>query len=579
MKLEWNLTHLFANEEDFFSMVEEIQERLDTFLEHTKEVTKDKFLAVLEEYFDVKEMTNRVLVYGSLRYYDNVKDAQSIELKSVGEGLQNEVNQKLTQIERAILGLGKDTVFFWLRENSKLEKYCHFLDDLFRKQQYIPDEKTSLEIQEYTDEWNQAKNRYHSILEEMDYGEILVDGEMIKLTSSNFPKYLASRNRTVRQDTYFTVNQKFLEKEGEITSVFDTVFYDKLCLAKGKGYSSVLESSLFEENIDPRIIDTLIHVVHKSLPMMQKYLKLKASFLKITDPHLYDFGVPLDFGIKKKYTIDEAISIVKEALKPLGDEYLEVVDILLDGHIDALLRSEKHQSIIFSWNGYSFLNFHGAYGDLKNLIHEIGHSVNDYLSCKNVPFMYMVSTVFVGETSSIVNEILLNRYLYEQATTKEEKIFYLSKEIENYFTSVFKQTMYTEFERELYRLREQDHFHGEELSNTFLKFIKMYYGEDICYDDVSSTEWTRLGHLVRWSYYSYTYATGLLMASVVVHSLVDERTLTKEDYIKFLSSGSSMYSLPLLETIGVDMTDSTVMEQGFKILENDIEELEKLINY
>ena len=206
MKLEWNLTHLFANEEDFFSMVEEIQERLDTFLEHTKEVTKDKFLAVLEEYFDVKEMTNRVLVYGSLRYYDNVKDAQSIELKSVGEGLQNEVNQKLTQIERAILGLGKDTVFFWLRENSKLEKYCHFFDDLFRKQQYIPDEKTSLEIQEYTDEWNQAKNRYHSILEEMDYGEILVDGEMIKLTSSNFPKYLASRNRTVRQDTYFTVN-------------------------------------------------------------------------------------------------------------------------------------------------------------------------------------------------------------------------------------------------------------------------------------------------------------------------------------------------------------------------------------
>ena len=107
----------------------------------------------------------------------------------------------------------------------------------------------------------------------------------------------------------------------------------------------------------------------------------------------------------------------------------------------------------------------------------------------------------------------------------------------------------------------------------------MYYGEDICYDDVSSMEWTRLGHLVRWSYYSYTYATGLLMASVVVHSLVDEQTLTKEDYIKFLASGSSMYSLPLLETIGVDMTDSTVMEQGFKILENDIEELEKLINY
>lgn len=131
MKLEWNLTHLFASEEEFFSMVEEIQERLDTFLEYAKEVTKGKFLAILEEYFDIKEMTNRVLVYGSLRYYENVKDAQSIELKSVGENLQNEVNQKLTQIERAILELGKDTVFFWLRENSELEEYRLFLDDLF----------------------------------------------------------------------------------------------------------------------------------------------------------------------------------------------------------------------------------------------------------------------------------------------------------------------------------------------------------------------------------------------------------------------------------------------------------------
>lgn len=226
MKLEWNLTHLFASEEEFFSMVEEIQERLDTFLEYAKEVTKGKFLAILEEYFDIKEMTNRVLVYGSLRYYENVKDAQSIELKSVGENLQNEVNQKLTQIERAILELGKDTVFFWLRENSELEEYRLFLDDLFRRQQHIPDEKTSLEIQKYTNEWNQAKNRYYSILEEMDYGDILADGEMIKLTVSNFPKYLASRNRTVRQDAYLTVNQKFLEKMNEFASIFDTVFYD-----------------------------------------------------------------------------------------------------------------------------------------------------------------------------------------------------------------------------------------------------------------------------------------------------------------------------------------------------------------
>lgn len=334
---------------------------------------------------------------------------------------------------------------------------------------------------------------------------------------------------------------------------------------------------MFEENIDSKILDTLIMAVHEAFPLLQKYLKLKAQILEITDPHLYDFGVPLDFDNKRKYTIEEGVAIIKEALKPLGKQYLEVVDTLLQGHIDAELSEEKHQSITFSWNSYSFLNFHGAYGDLKNLVHELGHSVNDYLSYKNVPFMYMVSTVFVGETSSIVNEILLNRYLYQKAETKEEKIYYLSKEIENYVTSVFKQTMYTEFERELHKLRKNGPFTQEILSETFLKLVQTYYGEDICYDDVSSIEWTRLGHLIRHSYYSYTYATGLLMASVVVHSLVDAQTLTKEDYIKFLASGSSMYSLPLLETIGVDMTNSTVMEQGFHILEEDILKLERLL--
>ena len=137
--------------------------------------------------------------------------------------------------------------------------------------------------------------------------------------------------------------------------------------------------------------------------------------------------------------------------------------------------------------------------------------------------------------------------------------------------------MYTEFERELHQLRKKVPFTQEILSETFLKLVQTYYGEDICYDDVSSIEWTRLGHLIRHSYYSYTYATGLFMASVVVHSLIDEQTLTKEEYIKFLASESSMYSLPLLETIGIDMTDSTIIENGFKVLEEDILKLEELL--
>ena len=165
--------------------------------------------------------------------------------------------------------------------------------------------------------------------------------------------------------------------------------------------------------------------------------------------------------------------------------------------------------------------------------------------------------------------------MYENAETKEQKLFYLSKEIENYFTSVFKQTMYTEFENELYKYRKEFSLTKQVLSQKYFEIIKKYYGENIVYDDEASYEWSRLGHLYRWSYYPYKYATGLIIASVVVDSLIDEKTLSKEQYIKFLESGSCMYSLDLLKMLNIDLTNTDIINEGFSILKKDINELEK----
>ena len=171
----------------------------------------------------------------------------------------------------------------------------------------------------------------------------------------------------------------------------------------------------------------MINTVNNNLYLIQKYLKMKADLLEIDEPHLYDFGVPLDNNVNKTYSLDEAINIIINALEPLGEDYLKAVHFLLDGHIDAEANDDKHQSITFSWNVYSFMNFRGTYNDLKNMIHELGHILNYYFSKKNLPFIYEDSTIFVGETASLVNEFLLNRYLYSNASSEDEKIFYLSK--------------------------------------------------------------------------------------------------------------------------------------------------------
>lgn len=361
-------------------------------------------------------------------------------MKAIAEKVENEVSLKLAFVDRKILEIGQEKVDEFLKENPKLKKYEHSLKNLFRMQEHVQSDEINTIVTANNNHINEQLAFYNNLLRDSKYGTLEVDGKTIELTSSNSAKYLSARDRETRKQTYFMITKMFHKQQVDFSNILDAIFTDRIKNAELENYSSVLEKIVFEENIDPKIIETLIKAVNNNLGLMQAYLKIKADLLDIKDPHLYDLNVPIDHNLKIKYTMEEAIEIIKKALNPLGTKYLEVVDQLIDGHIDAEPNDKKHQSLTFSWNTYSFMNFRGSYLDLKNMIHEIGHIVNYYLSKEKLPFLYEDSTIFVGETASIVNEILLNRYLCDHATTEEERIFYLSKEIENYMTSVFKQT-------------------------------------------------------------------------------------------------------------------------------------------
>lgn len=579
MHLEWDLTNFFKNNDSFYDEIETIKIRIQDIKKY-KDVELDENLLfeMLNEKWEIKELTNNILVYGSLMYYKNVNSSECTKLKKDAESFSAWVNSELGFVDRKILSLGRERIKDFVNKNDKLKIYELSLDNLFRMQEHVQDDNINEEIRENINSINIELDKYNTMLRDIKYGSIEIDGESIEITSSNFAKYISSRDRETRRDAYLVVNGVFKNEEVELAHILDSIFEFRIINAHLERYNSVLEKVLFEENIDSKIIETLISAVNNNLNLIQKYLKIKANILGIDKPHLYDLSVPLDNNLKIKYSLEEGIEIIRNALKPLGDEYLKVVDYLLEGHIDAEPDDNKHQSITFSWHTYSFMNFRGSYVDLKNMIHELGHIVNYYLSKNNLPFIYEDSTVFVGETASIVNEILLNRYLYDNAKSLDEKIFYLSKEIENYFTSVFKQTMYTEFEKDLYSIKELESLTADVLSKEYEKLIKKYYGKDISYDEVSNIEWTRLGHLYRWSYYPYKYATGLIIASIVVNSLLDEKSLSKEKYLEFLSSGSSLYSLDLLKMIDIDLTNTGIISEGFNILERAIEKLNKVLS-
>lgn len=578
-KLEWNLQEIFTDNQSFYDEIDNIKQLLEDVKNYENiELNSTLILNLLDKKWKIKEKSNNILIYGSLMYYKNVNDDECIELKRVAETFNNDVNTILKFIDRMILNLGFEKVSSFIVENPRLEIYKLSLHNLFRLEEHIQSDETNQKIKENNDNINEQLSIYNNLLKDIEYGNICVDGEEIKITSSNFAKYISSRDRDTRKQTYYAVNSPSKKEKDNFANLLNKIYGYRIENSILEKYNSVLEKILFEENINPEIISKLIESVNNNLELAQKYLQIKADLLEIEEPHLYDFNVPLDSNLKIKYSLKEAKEIILNALEPLGLEYIEVVKTLFDGHIDAELNENKHQSITFSWHTYSFMNFRGAYIDLKNMIHEIGHIVNYYLSKKQQPFIYEDSTIFVGETASIVNEILLNRYLYKNASTKEEKIFYLSKEIENYFSSIFKQTMYTEFENDLYKIRTNSELTSEILCEKYYNILKKYYGNNISYDQIANVEWTRLGHLYRWSYYPYKYATGLLMASVVVDSLVNKKSLSKEDYIKFLSSGSSQYSLDLLKILNIDLLNSNIIESGFNVMAEDINELQKILS-
>ena len=567
-KLHWNLNNLFLSDKDFLQEMDQVKKEVEKLQHEDIQITDQKTLLYwLDKKWSLKERANTLRVYAFLRYYEDVDNQarkQSCDIVEV-------VDEETEKIDEMILSLGKEEVLEEMKKEKAYQKYYFSIERLFRMQEHLVKTKDQDQFKKNQKRITQLLAEYYQLLRDMEFPTLEIDGRVITLTPSNCQKYLSARDRETRKKAFFCVSEAYQEKAEKYAEILNEIKSLRLENAHLEGYPTLLEKELFVENLKPDMMDTLIQLVHENLPVIQKYFGLKAQALEVTDPHLYDLSVPLNDSISKKYTMEEAIQIVREALKPLGEKYLNVVDTLLDKCMKT--DKMKNQVIHFSWHVYSFTNFEGTYMDLKILAYELGHMVQSYLSHQEQPYLYENSTVFVGEIAPLVNEILLNRYLYQIAETKEEKRFYFSKAIENYFSSIFKQTLYTELE--LYMESHPD-FDAESLSIEYEKLTKAYYGPQVIYDESTFTEWTFHTRLYSWNYDDYRSATGLLMASAVVHNYVDQKSLKEEDYIHFLSAGSSKYSSELLKMIQIDWDQPENIDRGFEILKQAVHEFEKV---
>lgn len=575
MELKWNLEELYREPKECYETFEELDRKIKDFQKYAEaSLNATNLEEILEDYFGCLSLSYKNLVYGSLCFYKNTKDKACADIKSDVEKKNNETIRALSFIERKILSLGKETIDRFIEENPDLKEYSYFLSNLFRREFHAIEDEETVKLKNEIDE---LLNRYFDIVKSIEFDPIEENGKMIEITPSNVAKYLMAKKRTTREKTFHSLSKGYEKKKEELAELLNSLYQKRYLLSKKERYKSVLERTLDIENIDQKFLLELQKIVRENVGGLKKYMSIKKKYLDIEDAHLYDLGLPFDVEDRRKYPLSDAVDTLKEAFDPLGGKYWNIIsDLLKRGHVDAELDENKSQTMTFSWYGYSFLNYKESYSSLKNLAHELGHSTNDMLSF-DLSFPYKISTVFIGETASIVNEMLLNRHLIHRANTPEEKLFYLGKEADNYLTSVFTQMRITELERELYaKVESGEALTSKSISDVYLELLKSYYGDDVAYDEESAYEWTRISHLFRWAFYPFKYASSLLIASATYSNLKDG-TLKLEDYISFLSSGSKDTDKNLLKMIHIDLENLEILRKSFSTFYEDLDEIEKLL--
>jgi oligoendopeptidase F len=408
-------------------------------------------------------------------------------------------------------------------------------------------------------------------------------GQEHPLSNGSYLMYVRSPDRKLRKTSFTHLHQGYENHANTICELLQGLIESHLFIAKARNFSSCLEAALFPHNIDPKVYSQLIQSVKKGLPVMHEYIKLRKEALHLDQIHAYDLYVPLISETNMNMSYPDACQAVIKSVSLLGTEYQEILrkglttDRWVDIYENARKRSGAYSSGCYDSMPYILLNYHGTLNDVFTLAHEAGHSMHSYYSRTHQPYIDSQYPIFVAEVASTFNEQLLLRHLLSLAKTKQEKAALLNYQIEGIRGTIFRQTLFAEFELQLHKWAEEGvPFTPSLLNETYLKLTQEYYGPDFAADPELAFEWARIPHFY-YDFYVYQYATGL-SASLELFTQATQSQDARTKYLQFLSSGGSKYPLDLLKIAGVNMTSSKPVESALQHFEQLIEELRECLN-
>lgn len=582
---KWDLKKIYKTREDFLKDVTKVTKeinKLSKFKDTMLKSAKDLYISI-NTIFNVSREIEKIYMYAHLKHDENLSLSSSIELMDKAENLIIKFDQVTSYFDSLLLSISYSDIEKMYKEYDKLKEYENYLKKKFRYQKYKLSEQEEKLISDLSNAFSNNEDIFSSLTDsDIDFGTIKdEDGKEVALTNTNYSIYVKSSNRRVRRDAfinlystyerYKTTLSKLLEGEVKRASTFNKI----------RGYKSSLDAAMYHDELDTKVFDSLIKSVSNGFAPLFKYFKLKKEILGVDELHIYDTYADIIPTYNKKYSLDDAKKIIKETLSVFGDDYLKNIDKAFDEKwIDFYPNNGKrggaYSSGSFDTYPYILTNFQGEFGDISTLIHELGHSMHSYYSKENNTYQDSNYSILVAEVASTVNELLLAKHMLKISNDDNEKLYILDRLINLFKGTIYRQTMYEEFEKFLFdKCENEESLTSDVLKDKFMELNKKYYGSDVVLDDVIGYEWARMPHLY-YNFYMYKYVTGLSSACQIVNQILDGKENAKENYLKFLKTGGSMPPNEELKINGVDLTKTEVCDNAIKMFSEIVDEFEEI---
>lgn len=582
-KFKWTIDEMYPNEESIEKDIQKVKELIEE-VKRYKGILADSEENIFKA-LNISEEASRILqnlyVYTHMKSHEDTRINKNQSNATKIDMLSTELSMATSYMVPEIIAMDNEKLENYLK-TEKLSHYKKYVDDILRLKPHTLNEREEELLASVADLSGVPENVYDMLsFADLKFPEIEDEnGEKVRVTHSNFSLFLKSKDARVRKDAFEAMYGIYGQYKNTFASTLYGGIKSEIFYAKTRKYESALQGSLFQDNVSVNVYNNLIDAVHENLDTLNDYIDLKKKFLGLDKINMYDLYVPLTENFDMEISYEKAQEIILEALKPLGEEYLEnVKKAFAEGWID-VYGNEGKQGGAYSWGSYDsksyiLMSYKDDLNSLFTLIHEMGHSMHSFYSKNNQPYLYSGYKIFVAEVASTLNELLLINYLLKNAESKEERVYLLNYYLEQFRTTVYRQTMFAEFEKICHgKVEEGEPLTAEDFNNIYYDLNKKYYGESCEVNEEIALEWARIPHFYS-NFYVYKYATGFSAASALSKQILEEGESAVSRYKEFLKSGGSEFPLDQLRKAGVDMEKKESVDEALHVFKDLVKQLEK----